>query len=295
MLLALLLIVPMQDDRFTQLLELRRRMSEHRAEAARLSRESHEALDRGDYDAAVGKHKQSRQREAESAELGKKEKPLVEAAAKACVSELDHDDIETRERASARVVAIGPAALPILEKACGAEAAAKRELQHRLTGLIAILRLMEIDAEGRLRQWASEAAASTQYGAADWSAKQATGPPDTMIGGDIRTAWASLTQDGGEEWLELTYREAVFATHVRVRETYNPGAVTRIEAKDGDGKWHVLWEGKDTTKEAPGWLTVASMAPRFLTRTIRVTLDSAGVAGWNEIDAVELIGDPALK
>ena len=39
--------------------------------------------------------------------------------------------------------------------------------------------------------------------------------------------------------------------------------------------------------------TLTFKRPPFSSRTIRVTIDAAAVPGWNEIDAVELIGDPA--
>ena len=42
-------------------------------------------------------------------------------------------------------------------------------------------------------------------------------------------AWASRLADSGPEWLELTYSNAVVATAVRVRQVFNPGAITKIE------------------------------------------------------------------
>lgn len=145
--------------------------------------------------------------------------------------------------------------------------------------------------ESGFRQWAVGANASSEYSNPAWSAQQATGEPDTFQGGDLQTAWASKQQDAGEEWLELTYEHSVRPTCVRVAETYNPGAVVKIEGQDSGGKWRVLWEGKDTNQECPGWFTVEMKPSSFATRTIKITIDSAGVPGWNEIDAVELVGE----
>ena len=142
-----------------------------------------------------------------------------------------------------------------------------------------------------LRQWATGAQASSEYGNSDWSAAQATGAPNTEAAGDCVTAWASTETDGGDEWLELTYDRPVNPTAVRIRETFNPGAVTKVEAQDGGGTWHTVWAGKDGTKDCPGWLTVTLEVPEWTTRKIKLTLDSAAVPGWNEIDAVELIGE----
>ncbi len=112
-----------------------------------------------------------------------------------------------------------------------------------------------------------------------------------MQGGDIRTAWATKGQDDGAEWLELTYKQAVHPAGVRIRETYNPGAVVRVDARDAKGTWHKLWEGKDPTKAAPGWFDVPIRQPTWTCRTLRITLNTSAVTGWNEIDAVELIGE----
>ncbi|HYF51284.1 MAG TPA: hypothetical protein VEJ63_17855, partial [Planctomycetota bacterium] len=78
-------------------------------------------------------------------------------------------------------------------------------------------------------------------------------------------------------------------------ENLSPGAVSKIEAKDAAGTWHNIWEGKDTTAAPAGWLEAKiDAAKATATKVIKITLDSARVAGWNEIDAVELIGEPEL-
>jgi hypothetical protein len=260
-------------------------------EAAALEREAHDALDRREYDAAVAKHREAvalrgkvaSGRERESKLLGELAGPLVRA--------LGADTLEDRDRAFASLLTLGPAAIPAIEAAVrGSEDA---EVRARVGEAIARLRAQTPDFEGLHRQWASEARASSEYGAADWSARQAAGPPDTASAGDQRTAWASREQDAGEEWLELEYERAVRATHVRIHQTYNPGAVVRVEVADASGAWHVAWSGRDANREAPAWLTIGLAPAKFATRRVRITLDSAGVPGWNEIDAVELIGEPA--
>jgi len=158
-------------------------------------------------------------------------------------------------------------------------------------GLLHTLAELELGAKG-LRQWAESATASSEYGNPQWSAMQATGAPNTMTAGDHQTAWAMRQQNGGAEWLELTYALPVRATRVRVRETYNPGAVVRIEGKGAEGKVWVLWEGRDPTTKSPGWLDVRFAPTKAPIRTIRVHLDTTLKNGWSEIDAVELIGEP---
>jgi hypothetical protein len=143
-----------------------------------------------------------------------------------------------------------------------------------------------------MRQWAVAATASSEYGNPHWSAMQATGPPNTMQDGDHSTAWATRAPDGGPEWLELEYATPVQATRVRVRETYNPGAVVRIEGISAEGEVLTLWEGRDPTQRSPGWLEARFEPTQTLLKKVRVHLDTALVPGWNEIDAVELIGTP---
>ena len=75
--------------------------------------------------------------------------------------------------------------------------------------------------------------------------------PDTHTAGDQSTAWAPKTQDGGEEWLHLDYEASVALAEVRVRETYNPGAISKVAALLADGREVTIWEGVDQPGVAP--------------------------------------------
>ncbi len=127
-----------------------------------------------------------------------------------------------------------------------------------------------------------------------WGPEQATGPPDTHRAGDIQTAWATREPDGGHEWLLLTYDTAVDIAEVRIWETYNPGAVTEVAAIPEDGEEVVLWEGQDPTTQAPGELVIQA-AEDVRARKVKVYLDTTLKHGWNEIDAVELVGKDATR
>ncbi len=121
-----------------------------------------------------------------------------------------------------------------------------------------------------------------------WGPEQAAGAPDTFAAGDISTAWASRVPDGGEEWLKLVYERAVEVAEVHVRETYNPGAVVKVTALTG-GSEQVLWEGEEPHAPAPNDVTF-TVPPGIRASSIKVYLDTRRVPGWNEIDAVELVG-----
>ncbi len=122
-----------------------------------------------------------------------------------------------------------------------------------------------------------------------WGPEQAAGPPDTPQAGDRQTAWASASQDGQKEWLELQYRTAVVPKAVLVYETYNPGALTKVSVFKSDGTEVEVFSGKDPTP--PGKAKGISAIPiKFDHKTsrLKIYLDSPAVPNWNEIDAVGL-------
>lgn len=130
--------------------------------------------------------------------------------------------------------------------------------------------------------------AQLRPGTRAWGPEQATGAPDTDRAGDIPTAWASLNPDGGVEWLQVDFDQAVAIAEVRIRESFNPGAVSKVAVILQNGKEHVLWEGFDPTAQAPEDFVVKAQGD-VVGKTIKVYLDSNRVEGWNEIDAVELV------
>ena len=142
-------------------------------------------------------------------------------------------------------------------------------------------------------QWAIQATASSTYndaqGTAPWSANQATGAPNVDKYGDNGAAWTTKTADGGIEWLDLKYPRPVHATEVRVRESCGSGAVIKIEVYDEAGGAHSVWQGNDPTTEL-NYLLVKFPKTTFKTDRVKVTLATNVVPGWNEIDAVQLVG-----
>jgi hypothetical protein len=122
-----------------------------------------------------------------------------------------------------------------------------------------------------------------------WGTQQVLGKPDTFMAGDMVTAWASLTEDGQDEWLLLTYKKSVVPKEVHIYETFNPGAVYRVTAFDGMKEVDV-WTGTDPIlRTAQMGIAKIPVNVSFRTRKIKVYLHSKDVAGWNEIDAVALM------
>jgi len=183
--------------------------------------------------------------------------------------------------------ASAPAAAPGI-----ADASASAETTAKMAAAEWALKQDEIkrDPNG---QWAIQATASSTYndaqGTAGWSANQATGAPNVDSYGDNGAAWTSKTPDGGIEWLDLKYPRPVHATEVRVRESCGSGAVIKIEVYDEQGGAHAVWQGNDPTTGL-NYLMAKFPKTAFKTDRVRVTLATNVVPGWNEIDAVQLVG-----
>lgn len=121
-----------------------------------------------------------------------------------------------------------------------------------------------------------------------WGTEQILGPPDTERAGDAPTAWASLQENAGPEWLALGFERAVEVAQVRIRESYNPGAISKVTVLV-NGSEVVLWEGTASGGKAPRDFVVP-VNGSIQAQSIVVHLDTTRVPGWNEIDAVELVG-----
>jgi hypothetical protein len=152
-----------------------------------------------------------------------------------------------------------------------------------------------------LGQWASSAVASSTYAQtpgekAGYSAWQVTGAPNVARYSDNPAAWTTKSGDSKTpEWLEVKFAKAVHATSLRIRQTAAPGVISKLELMDADGALHEVWSGVDSTpyeKNAIGWLVEEFPKTSFLVTGARITLATARVWGWNEIDAVQLVGEP---
>lgn len=122
-----------------------------------------------------------------------------------------------------------------------------------------------------------------------WGPEQATGAPDVASAGDNHNAWASLTEDGDAEALELTYQQPVEAAAILIHETYNPGAVSRVSVVGADKKPVTVFSGKDPTLGRDKGVFVVSLPKPMSVSRVTISLDSQRVPGWNEIDAVGLL------
>jgi hypothetical protein len=138
------------------------------------------------------------------------------------------------------------------------------------------------DLNFRIR-WADLATASSEWTATDWSASQATGPPDGNECASVETNWAPLAGGTAPEFLNAGFFFAVRPVGVEVHESgLESGFVQMIELRDESGQLHTVWENADP-QTCGGTLTLRWPALDFDITEIVVHTQTDG---WEEIDAV---------
>lgn len=150
-------------------------------------------------------------------------------------------------------------------------------------------------------QWAVSATASSTYSGdknpaskTGYAPMAATGAPNVERYGDNGHAWTTETPDKGIEWLEVQFAKPVHATQIRIRQNYAPGAIIKVELIDENGAKHTVAQGVDQQKYPPNtisWFDRSFEKTAYKAVGARITLATNAVPGWNEIDAVQLLGD----
>ncbi len=149
-------------------------------------------------------------------------------------------------------------------------------------------------------QWATSATASSTYAGnkaptatTSYSPFAATGTPNVERYGDSGNAWTSETADKGIEWLEVKFDKPVNATQIRIRQSFGPGAIIKVDLLDEGGTRHMVWQGLDNQQyaNAISWFDRSFQKTSYKVSGARITLATNAVSGWNEIDAVQLLGD----
>jgi hypothetical protein len=141
-------------------------------------------------------------------------------------------------------------------------------------------------------QWASTVhGVSTQYSPTDWSARQVLGAPDVYpASGDNALAWASENADDRVEWIEVGYATPTTINAVEIYETFNPGAIDRVELVTAGGNRIEAYAGKAGAQgQAARIHRVDVPCTDEPIVGVRVRLASAAVPEWNEIDAIGVV------
>ncbi|PKO00886.1 MAG: hypothetical protein CVU42_01875 [Chloroflexi bacterium HGW-Chloroflexi-4] len=152
---------------------------------------------------------------------------------------------------------------------------------------------IQVNEEPQLiRQWASEAYAESEYSSTDWSASQATGAPNVDSCGDNSFAWASSSSSGTDS-IELIYDIPVSPTEINIYQSYNPSQVVEVDIIDLNGEAWIAWSGEpEYVENCPDLMTITLELddPLYIDRVVVYIDQSVLQTGYNEIDAVELVG-----
>lgn len=146
---------------------------------------------------------------------------------------------------------------------------------------------------GLISQWGISAEASSEFSDPDWSALKAIGRPDAPGCGDYQFAWASAASDSIET-LEVTFPRTVYPREIHIHESFNPDQVVKVEVFNADtGAYYTVLQKNPVQidRPCPYELNVVIEGIDFPTNQVRITVDQSQLGlGWNEIDAVQLVG-----
>lgn len=146
---------------------------------------------------------------------------------------------------------------------------------------------------GVVYQWSISAEASTEFANPEWGAEQVIGMPDAPGCGDYQFAWASAASDSIDT-LVVSFSASVYPLEIVIHESFNPDQVVKVEVFDQEtgGYYTVLQKNPvQVDRPCPYQLSVPVEGIDFRTNLVRITVDQSQLGlGWNEIDAVQLIG-----
>ncbi|MBL7873674.1 MAG: hypothetical protein JNM78_18795 [Cyclobacteriaceae bacterium] len=147
----------------------------------------------------------------------------------------------------------------------------------------------------QIRQYATKVIRySSQYTANNWAANKALGKENVYPNyGDYVNAWASSSEDGQREFLELGFDTLQTVRTVEIFETYYPGAIDTVYLRNSESqKWVKVYSKPAVTnlEEKSRIFTIQMLETPFFADAIRIAINSPDVPGWNEIDAVSITG-----
>jgi hypothetical protein len=90
------------------------------------------------------------------------------------------------------------------------------------------------------------------------------------------------------------YDQPLIPTEINIVQSYNPSQVVMVELLDPYGEYSdaIIYEAEpQATDECPYTLSIPVTGIDYLVMGVRITIDQSVLGlGWNEIDAVELVG-----
>jgi hypothetical protein len=152
-------------------------------------------------------------------------------------------------------------------------------------------RVKQPELPTRLIVWASTVVDfSTQYSPDAWSANQILGAPDVYPAyGDHNKAWASQGADDRAEYVEVGFDRPERVSGVEIYETFNPGAIDKIELITAKGRRIEVPIGAAPSPNVSSHSVFDVRCTQDPIVSVRVSLDSQRVSGWNELDAIGVV------
>ncbi|KAK3930588.1 F-box/LRR-repeat protein 4 [Frankliniella fusca] len=94
-----------------------------------------------------------------------------------------------------------------------------------------------------------------------------------------------------QDFIDVTFEQAVYPFQVNIYEIYNPGALVRVWARSLQGKWALLWEGAaQATRPMSRIFSPPLRTIQFPTNLLRLEFDHSNLEYYTELDAVCLVG-----
>ena len=150
---------------------------------------------------------------------------------------------------------------------------------------------LSLSGRQQVDQFAASAYASSELDPLTRGAVQAAGPANTTECGDMHTAWASASPNEVAT-LTVLFAELVTPTGILIYESFNPGFIVKVEFYDLYGEIYTVYEAQPQARlQCPFVLVVPIVDADYKGNRVMITVDqSASLNGWDQIDAVELIG-----
>ncbi|XP_034937072.1 F-box/LRR-repeat protein 4 [Chelonus insularis] len=97
------------------------------------------------------------------------------------------------------------------------------------------------------------------------------------------------------DYVDIEYYTEVYPIRVSIYETYNPGSVIKIWARDSSGHWLQLWSGfPQKISHKPRIFSPPLNSCKFKTKILRIEFNHSLLDYYTELDAVLLIGTTEL-
>lgn len=125
-----------------------------------------------------------------------------------------------------------------------------------------------------------------------YRAKQALGIPNKLPAfGDSKCAWSPSKQgNANAEWIKVGFSNPMQIRQVAIAENYNSGAITHIYVYDEAGQEHLLYRNINVAPLSVNGRIFHFFVKKtaYKVKSVKVTLNTAQVPGFNQIDAIAI-------